>query len=107
MASFACHPEEREERIRAAPGHLDPADVFESLPEEMQKCFETQQVELLKQVAESMDRKTFLYHLDRCVKSGLWVPEGGKLPGQDEEAESEHGTEERMEDGDKRRPRWK
>ena len=31
----------QEERIAMAPQGLDPVEVFESLPEKMQKCFET------------------------------------------------------------------
>ena len=26
------------------------------------------------QVAESMDREVFDYHLQRCIDSGLWIP---------------------------------
>ena len=34
--------EEEEREKRLGPGGLDPVEVFESLPEELQKCFESQ-----------------------------------------------------------------
>lgn len=44
--------EERQERM--GPGGLDPADVFESLPDSMKKCFESQDIGLLQQVIKEM-----------------------------------------------------
>ncbi|CAD5212498.1 unnamed protein product [Bursaphelenchus okinawaensis] len=66
--------EEREERLKNAPGGLDPKEVFEALPKEMQEAFESQSVDALIHVAEGMDQEVFKYHLDRCIKSGLWIP---------------------------------
>ena len=66
--------EEREQRIKASPGGLDPQEVFNSLPEEMREAFASQSVQALMDIAEKMDREVFQYHLDRCIKSGLWVP---------------------------------
>lgn len=31
-------------------------------------------MEKMFQVAESMDREVFNYHLQRCIDSGLWIP---------------------------------
>lgn len=67
--------EEKAKRIAAAPGGLDPQEVYESLPEEMRDAFDSQEVARLQQVAEKMDREVFAYHLDRCIKSGLWIPD--------------------------------
>jgi len=64
--------EERMERL--GPGGLDPADVFESLPESMRKCFESQDIGLLQQVIKEMPEEQARYHMKRCVESGLWVP---------------------------------
>merc|ERR1719430_3032524 len=64
--------EERKERL--GPGGLDPADVFESLPESMQKCFESQDIGLLQTVIKEMPEEQARYHMKRCVDSGLWVP---------------------------------
>ena len=38
----------REERL--GPGGLDPVEVFESLPPDLQKCFETEDIPMLKRV---------------------------------------------------------
>lgn len=65
--------EERERLERLGPGGLDPADVFESLPEELQKCFESRDTDLLKQVIANMPEEDARYHMKRCVESGLWV----------------------------------
>ncbi|EPB67222.1 Cdc37 Hsp90 binding domain protein, partial [Ancylostoma ceylanicum] len=83
--------EEKEKRIAAAPGGLDPQEVYESLPEEMRAAFDSQDVSKLQEVAMSMDREVFSYHFQRCIDSGLWVPNASS-----EEAEQqEHGEEEK------------
>lgn len=40
----------------------------------MQEAFTSQSVEKLMEVAEAMDSEVFQYHLNRCIASGLWVP---------------------------------
>lgn len=65
--------EEREKRL--GPGGLDPQEVFESLPVELQQCFESQNVELLQQTILKLDPDQVRYHMKRCVDSGLWVPD--------------------------------
>ena len=65
--------EERQKRI--GPGGLDPVEVFESLPEELKKCFESQDIQLLQETIMKMKKEDAEYHMDRCVKSGLWVPD--------------------------------
>lgn len=67
--------EEEERQKRLGPGGLDPVEVFESLPESLQKCFESQDVKLLQDTLLAMSREDAEYHMDRCVKSGLWVPD--------------------------------
>ncbi|EFO99083.1 hypothetical protein GCK72_007996 [Caenorhabditis remanei] len=74
---------EKEERIKASPGGIDPQEVYEELPEEMRKCFESHDIEALKGVAQKMDEEVFKYHFDRCIASGLWVP--GKADEEEEE----------------------
>mmetsp|Transcript_41858 Transcript_41858/g.126711 ORF Transcript_41858/g.126711 Transcript_41858/m.126711 type:complete len:325 (-) Transcript_41858:257-1231(-) len=66
----AMHQMSKEERM--GPGGLDPVEVFETLPESMQQCFKTGDVETLKQVAQSMDHVEFERHFQRCIDSGLW-----------------------------------
>jgi len=70
--------EEEEREKRLGPGGLDPVEVFESLPEELQKCFESQDIELLKETMGNLPDEIARYHLDRCIKSGLWVPDANK-----------------------------
>lgn len=64
----------KEERIAMAPQGLDPVEVFESLPEKMQTCFKTGDIELLKEVAEEMPEEEFDTHFQRTIDSGLWRP---------------------------------
>lgn len=69
------HSIPREQRL--GPGGLDPVEVFESLPTEMQKAFESREVERLKQALLQMDPKDAEYHMKRCIDSGLWNESGG------------------------------
>lgn len=66
---------EEEERLeRLGPGGLDPEEVFNSLPEVLQKCFESRDIESLQKAILTMDPEDAKYHMKRCVDSGLWVP---------------------------------
>ena len=67
--------EEEERQQRLGPGGLDPVEVFETLPDELKKCFESQNIELLQEAILKMNKKDAEYHMDRCIKSGLWVPD--------------------------------
>lgn len=67
--------EEEERQKRLGPGGLDPVEVFETLPDELKKCFESQNIELLQETLLKMKKEDAEYHMDRCVKSGLWVPD--------------------------------
>mmetsp|Transcript_17711 Transcript_17711/g.41173 ORF Transcript_17711/g.41173 Transcript_17711/m.41173 type:complete len:326 (+) Transcript_17711:93-1070(+) len=58
---------------RMGPGGLDPVEVFESLPEKLQECFKSGDVELLKQTAQEMPTAEFEHHFQRCIDSGLWT----------------------------------
>ncbi|XP_055340209.1 hsp90 co-chaperone Cdc37-like [Paramacrobiotus metropolitanus] len=69
--------EEEERNARLGPGGLDPVEVMEELPEELRKCFESRDTEMLKEVLASLDKDKAIEYMDKCVKSGLWVPEGG------------------------------
>lgn len=66
----AMYEMKKEERM--GPGGLDPVEVFESLPESMQNCFRSGDVELLKKVAAEMPQAEFEQHFKRCIDSGLW-----------------------------------
>jgi cell division cycle protein 37 len=60
----------RDERL--GPGGLDPLEVIETLPVELQEAFESRDVEKLKDALTKMDPKDAEYHMKRCVDSGLW-----------------------------------
>lgn len=75
VADALKEAEEEEKKARRGPGGLDPVEVFESLPEPLQKCFETQDHALLQETLAVMPRQEALYHMKRCVDSGLWLPD--------------------------------
>ena len=54
-------------RLAHAPGGLDPQEVFESLPEEMQACFENQDIPGLYKLADTMDKEVMLLLL--CLEA--------------------------------------
>jgi len=66
--------EEEERQARLGPGGLDPAEVFETLPEKMKDCFEKQDIPMLQQIIKEMPESEARYHMKRCVDSGLWCP---------------------------------
>ncbi|KAL7644814.1 UNVERIFIED_CONTAM: hypothetical protein RMT77_004627 [Armadillidium vulgare] len=70
--------EEEERKARLGPGGLDPLEVLEELPEELKKCFETQDIQMLKDAIAKMDPEVAAVHMKRCVDSGLWVPDANK-----------------------------
>ncbi|XP_074640000.1 hsp90 co-chaperone Cdc37-like [Tubulanus polymorphus] len=66
--------EEEERQKRLGPGGLDPQEVFESLPKELQECFEKKDIALLQEAITKFPKEEAEYHIKRCVDSGLWVP---------------------------------
>jgi len=68
----AMYDMKREDRL--GPGGLDPVEVFEALPEELQNCFKSGDIEMLKNVAATMDREVFKTHWDNIIGAGLWQP---------------------------------
>ncbi|XP_039248032.1 hsp90 co-chaperone Cdc37-like [Styela clava] len=77
--------EEREKRI--GPGGLDPQEVFETLPKEMQDCFEKRDIPMLQKIIASLEPEQAKYHMKRCVDSGLWVPGGGGAGDEQDDAD--------------------
>ncbi|XP_048767077.1 hsp90 co-chaperone Cdc37-like isoform X2 [Ostrea edulis] len=72
--------EEEERQKRLGPGGLDPVEVFETLPEVLQKCFESKDIASLQKAITELPEEEARYHMKRCVDSGLWVPEANKEP---------------------------
>ena len=97
----------KEERIEQSPGGLDPSEVFENLPEELQECFIERNTEKLQNLINNQTKK-YIGHMRDCVLSGLWVPSedsplyrflqpGGeniKITGIDDEVKNEEVEEE-------------
>lgn len=90
--------EEEERQKRLGPGGLDPVEVYESLPEALQKCFDSQDVQLLQNTLLSMSKEDAEYHMDRCVKSGLWVPDAKSKSGEGESVEAQSEDQEEVYD---------
>ncbi|XP_034046036.1 hsp90 co-chaperone Cdc37 [Thalassophryne amazonica] len=80
--------EEEERQKRLGPGGLDPVDVYESLPAEMQKCFDEKDIQMLQDVISKMDPTEAKAHMKRCIDSGLWVPNSKTDDGEDKEEEA-------------------
>ncbi|XP_041567719.1 hsp90 co-chaperone Cdc37 [Taeniopygia guttata] len=89
--------EEEERQKRLGPGGLDPVDVYESLPPELQKCFDVKDVQMLQDTISKMDPTEAKYHMQRCIDSGLWVPNAkggdGAEKGPAEELQKENGAQ--------------
>lgn len=82
--------EEEEKNKRLGPGGLDPVEVYDSLPPEMQKCFDEKDVQMLQDAISKLDPTEAKYHMKRCIDSGLWVPNSRT----DDEGEKEEEKEE-------------
>ncbi|KAF7271776.1 cell division cycle protein 37 [Rhynchophorus ferrugineus] len=81
--------EEEERQSRLGPGGLDPVEVYNSLPDNLKKCFDTRDIKLLQETIRSMDEEEAKKHIKRCIDSGLWVPDAS----QNESGDSEETTE--------------
>ncbi|XP_068584162.1 hsp90 co-chaperone Cdc37 [Cebidichthys violaceus] len=77
--------EEEERQKRLGPGGLDPVDVYESLPAEMQKCFDDKNIQMLQDVISKMDPTEAKVHMKKCIESGLWVPNSKTDDGDEKE----------------------
>ncbi|XP_035492246.1 hsp90 co-chaperone Cdc37-like isoform X2 [Scophthalmus maximus] len=83
--------EEEEEEVgrekRLGPGGLDPVEVYESLPKEIQRSFDEKNIQMLYEAMDKLHPEEGKYHLKRCIDSGLWVPDSGE--GDEEEDEKD------------------
>lgn len=77
--------EEEERKSRLGPGGLDPVEVYDSLPEKLQKCFELLDTAMLQEAIASLPPEEAAYHMKRCVDSGLWIPDAKKSGSEGEE----------------------
>lgn len=93
--------DERQKRL--GPGGLDPVEVFESLPEELQKCFESKNVDLLKTTLQKMEPREAEATLKLCIDSGLWL-ENAAGDDTDDIAQPDEAAEETFEDAIEQQP---
>merc|ERR1719336_3515843 len=73
------------EKAPLGPGGLDPTEVLQSLPEEIQSAFIDQDKDKLVAALEKLPRAEANDIIKRCIDSGLWNP-GGAVE-QEEQAE--------------------
>jgi len=67
-------PEEAEEyKAPLGPGGLDPTEVLNSLPKELQEAFMEKDTEKLTAAISKLPEEEARKYMDDCVKSGLWV----------------------------------
>ncbi|XP_024914345.1 hsp90 co-chaperone Cdc37-like [Cynoglossus semilaevis] len=86
--------EEQQQRQRKlGPSGLDPVEVYQSLPKELQKSFAEKNLQMLQEVMNKLEPEEAKYHLKRCIDSGLWVPDTGEGDEEDEEDEEEDDDE--------------
>ncbi|XP_068444964.1 hsp90 co-chaperone Cdc37 isoform X1 [Clinocottus analis] len=86
--------EEDERQEGLGPGGLDPLEVYESLPKEVQKGFDEKNLQMLQEAINKLDLEEGKYHLRRCIESGLWVPDSGEEEGKEEDEEEEEEVDE-------------
>ncbi|KAG9354166.1 hypothetical protein JZ751_012290 [Albula glossodonta] len=51
---------------------LDPKEVLESLPPELRRGFQLQDMQILQNVLSTMNPQVAEYHVKRCLEAGLW-----------------------------------
>ena len=56
------------------PGGLDPVEVFDSLPAELQEAFEKKDMHMLQVALEAMPIADAKHYMEQCEASGLWIP---------------------------------
>ncbi|XP_064814224.1 hsp90 co-chaperone Cdc37-like [Oncorhynchus masou masou] len=89
--------EEEERQNRLGPGGLDPVEVYDTLPEEMKKCFDDKDISMLQEAISKMDPMEAKGHMKRCIDSGLWVPNANTDNEEDKEEDEEEDKEDEEE----------
>ncbi|XP_071210733.1 hsp90 co-chaperone Cdc37-like [Salvelinus alpinus] len=89
--------EEEERQNRLGPGGLDPVEVYDTLPEEMKKCFDDKDISMLQEAVSKMDPMEAKGHMKRCIDSGLWVPNANTDNEEDKEEDEEEDKEDEEE----------
>ncbi|XP_052366512.1 hsp90 co-chaperone Cdc37-like [Oncorhynchus keta] len=66
--------EEEERQNRLGPGGLDPVEVYDTLPEEMKKCFDDKDISMLQEAISKMDPMEAKGHMKRCMTQDSGFP---------------------------------
>lgn len=66
--------DEENRKAQIGPGGLDPLEVLESLPPNVREAFELQDIERLQIALSSLESDAAQDVMNKCVRSGLWVP---------------------------------
>ena len=72
---------------------LDPDDVFDSLPQALQAAFDARDLARMDAALAALAPAERTYHMDRCVKSGLWDPGAGRDDSDDKKKQEAEETE--------------
>ncbi|XP_051242599.1 hsp90 co-chaperone Cdc37 isoform X1 [Dicentrarchus labrax] len=89
MESAMKELEEEERQKRLGPGGLDPVEVYESLPKDLQKSFDEKNIQMLQEAINKLDPEEGKYYLRMCIDSGLWVPDSEEDKDDDEDEDEE------------------
>jgi len=87
---------EEEEKYRAplGPGGLDPTEVLNSLPQEMQDAFLEKDTEKLTAAISKLPEAEARKYMDDCVKSGLWVRQPDDEPDSEDDKQADNELKE-------------
>lgn len=66
--------EAEQQKAPLGPGGLDPTEVLNELPKAMQDAFMSKDTEALQKAIADMPKDEAAKWMEKCVKSGLWVP---------------------------------
>jgi len=76
-----------ENKAPLGPGGLDPSEVLNNLPQDLQDAFMNKDMEKLKEALGKLPEEEARKHMSDCVKSGLWVA-SPEIDSDDEDSEA-------------------
>ncbi len=82
------------------PGGLDPVEVYEELPDDLKQCFDTKDIQMLKDTFEKYDPDEAQVWLKKCIDSGLWVPDKNAAADEEDGAELADANSEGIYEGE-------
>ena len=61
--------------------------MYEELPDDLKKCFDTKDIQMLKDTFEKYEPAEAQVLLKKCIDSGLWVPDKNAAASEEKEDE--------------------